>query len=341
MRTRVRIAVVVLAALAVVSGCTDGGGSSRSARRDRINRDREPSERVASKSRSRTALASASPEESVKRDLAELKQQEKQQARLVKEMNSQLERNSKQAKIEEERLDQLRNKIYEFEAAEKRYAQASLRREQSMREEQAVYAPDMDQPQSRRYDRGYDDEPREEVIYRPEVGGESMRSRRASAIEQRSGRGNTFEAQRPTKFDEPDYEAPNQTVWHTENSAPARPAPAQQQAMAAPAPQRRAMPVAQKPQEEQIVWNPPTQFFTDTPRRPAQQPRSSRTNASSAASAQPMGRPARTVNTPAPAPVAEPLPATTVRVPDPTPAYSAGGADDGVFYPDRILSGGR
>ena len=113
-------ALILLSAALVVVGCGDaGGGRSASSRAGK-------SRNTASKGAGKQGdLDNLSPEMSMQRDLERLREREKSQAKVVKEMRGALSQGEGVVEKEEQKLTEIRGQIAEYDNTMRRYGTAS------------------------------------------------------------------------------------------------------------------------------------------------------------------------------------------------------------------------
>lgn len=114
--------IVIIVALCLASmGCFgggDGGGGKRMSSRGRFGLKKKRNAAASSRNKRRVGdVEQYSPEASMQRDLAQLKESEKNQVRMIKDMRSSLDQRSAQYQKEEEKLQDIRNRISSYDRA--------------------------------------------------------------------------------------------------------------------------------------------------------------------------------------------------------------------------------
>ncbi|MCC8191376.1 MAG: hypothetical protein LIP77_12210, partial [Planctomycetes bacterium] len=109
--------------LALAAGGCSGGGRKRGSRSSK-----KPPKNGPQNHRASADLDDLSPEASLKRDLARLREREQQQARVVEEMRGALVQGEDVVIKEEQKLHQIRAQIASFDSDLRRYEMASARR---------------------------------------------------------------------------------------------------------------------------------------------------------------------------------------------------------------------
>lgn len=132
------MALLVLTAMSLTfTGCmssnkNDGPGRTASRGRFGLGRKKGPEMARANnkKRKDQDNLENLSPSASMERDLKQLREREKLQAKRIKEMRGQLDQGSDLVKREEEKLGDIRNRIQSYDMALERYDMASSYRPQ-------------------------------------------------------------------------------------------------------------------------------------------------------------------------------------------------------------------
>ncbi len=317
-----------------LAGCGDSGGGRVS--RGRFNpgkKDQETASRSGSKPSPQgrksqpvsAGLDDLSPEGSMQRDLAKLRERERTQAKTVDEMRSAMNQAEDMVMKEERKLEEIRTQIARYDRAMQGYEQASGNgrsprgREAPARAEYASAAPS-------------DNQWANPYAGASNAGGEEVLYSNRSAVPM-----NPAPAQAPRNLAVADRggneyaEKPFAGATVTRSRAPSQ-IQAQAPATPAPAPAPRPQTQARHADEEESIWNPPSRLYADKAVQPKPVP-----TQQSVRPANPVAQPQAAAR--APAPAAAPQPAKQA-----APQMSVSGAtfeDTEVFTPDLYLSGGK
>lgn len=296
-------------ALPCLAGCLGGSdGASRSASRARATRGQKDTAAKSGKSapprrnQKPEDLDNLSPEASMQRDLARLKEKERQQVKTVSEMRTALGQGQEIVMKEEKNLEELRGQISKYESAMRQYENVASAADTGRSADPRRGSPAM----ASRYDS------RQTRTSGPADGEVMLYDGRAEA---------PVAAATPPRRDAPSRQPEYARAEPPRQAPPAQSGPARQDGWAPPTnlfdtrPSVSPLAAAQTARREE-------QFSAMMPpaRQPARQP----------------VRPAASPAAPAPAP----QPAQTFAAPAPVPAAGAT-FDDEVFTPDLFLSSGK
>lgn len=252
--TRFACISTVLSLSLAASGCGLGGGGGRTASNAGSKKNKAMAGRNVKKDSRKTSgdLAGMTPETSMKRDMDELREKERKQAKMVEEMRKDLAKGEDIVDKEEQKLVAIRQQIQEYGSAVRRFEMASAkggpRQNRSQSESEEYLAPASMYAEDNRGGKEHtfapasysQPAPRETYNERPAHNNNTVR------YESQGGSRVNPAARDEMLFDSRYYDNP-------------QPAPTPQTA-----PQRRQ-------QMTEDDWNPPTNIFSNNPTPPKPQ----------------------------------------------------------------------